>query len=134
MATKALRTTTLLANMPRQYGLGQLDGGKIIANCLRLHMDQNPDDVIMEVDIKNAYGSITRDAIQQGILKYCPELLSTFRAAYGKPVAIHVDTSKGLETIKMNEGIMQGDALSPLYFCMGLQRVLDERVYVPWGR
>ena len=82
-----------------------------------------------EVDARNAFGSIFRDAIQRGIVKLAPELLRTFSFLYGVDAMGHCylygrGQATPLSSCPIPCGVQQGDVFGPLFFALGLDELL----------
>ena len=78
--------------------------------------------VHLTIDIKNAFNSISRSAILAGIREYCPILEEFFLWQHDTPTAL-LDSSGHFIT-HCTTGVIQGNPLSGLYFCLGLHRCL----------
>ena len=76
------------------------------------------------LDIENAFNTMPRIKIETAIIKYCPQLLKLFRLLYGHPSEIR--HSNGQLLCMNHTGVRQGDPLSSLLFCLGLQDSLRE--------
>ena len=80
-----------------EYGLGIPDGtAKLFARVLQ-SQSANPDMVILKIDCSNAFNTIHRMAILEGIRRWAPELLSAFYVTYGKPTAANASHSRTAE-------------------------------------
>ncbi len=82
-----------------------------------------------EVDAKNAFGSIWRDAIQRGIIKLAPELFCSFNFLYGNGVMGHCylygrGQATPLSSCPIPCGVQQGDVFGPIFFALGLDELL----------
>jgi cytidyltransferase-like protein len=83
--------------------------------------------VIITFDIKNAFGTMPRSLMLEGILKHCEELAPLFLWAYGGPASL-VNNERRQVAVNAT-GCRQGDPLAGLYFCLGLQDILEEAIY-----
>jgi hypothetical protein len=84
--------------------------------------DPNSEIVCVKIDIANAFNSISREAIKNGILEHSPDLLSYFKWSYGETTdLVLID---GSIIGKSSSGVRQGDPLGPMFFCLGFQSAL----------
>ena len=78
------------------------------------------DEILLKVDLSNAYNTIARSACLRGIAQYCPDLsrwaawclCGTSKVFYGDHI------------IPCATGVQQGDPLAPLLFSVGLHTVI----------
>ena len=75
---------------------------------------------MLNIDVKNAYGTIGRRFVFQGLEQLAPGLLHWFRWAYGPESSIHFGD---LELLN-GAGVKQGDPLGCLLFCVAVHEVL----------
>ena len=113
---------------PQQLGCGTRGGAEIAARIAQLVVDEAQenfrDTVIISFDIKNAFGTMPRRFMMEGILKHYPGLAKFFSWAYGG-TGILVDNDR-IQVASNATGCRQGDPLAGLCFCLGLQEVLEE--------
>ena len=109
---------------PIQLGCGVSGGAEIGARFAQTLFDLKSDKfVLIKTDFRNAFNSIWRKSIYEGLVKYCPRLLNWFRWAYGSS-SILVDFDGNI--VGSNEsGCRQGDPLAPLLFCVGIHDTLE---------
>ena len=95
-----------------------------------LSLDILPENVILNppvhlsIDIKNAFNSISRTAILSGIREFCPSLERFFLWQHDPESPTILMDSSGKFITKCTTGVIQGNPLSGLYFCLGLHRAL----------
>ena len=114
---------------PHQLAVG-IPGGVEIAASLAGMLEaindsqpaEDPPFAMMSIDIKNAFNSIRRSHVLQGLRNYCPSLIPFFHLVYGK--AVNLRWSDGSVIGKASSGVIQGDPLSTLYFALGIQPLL----------
>jgi hypothetical protein len=119
------------ALQPIQMGVGVSAGADILVHNASLAATMAFSEYQLEdpfclsgYDMRNGYGEINRSAILSGILELLPEpgLLSYFEHTYGAAVQGYM--SDGTEVCSIQTGIVQGDPLGPLLFCLGFHPVL----------
>jgi hypothetical protein len=112
---------------PYQYGVGVKNGAEIIIHSLNLTAKEiaaGKDMSITSVDCENAFNSISRRAIKDGIEQHCPSLLPFFLWSYG--TAVDLLSDNGEIVCQSTTGVRQGDPLGPLFFCLGVSAILKE--------
>jgi hypothetical protein len=81
----------------------------------------------MSIDIKNAFNSIRRRNIYDGLLQMFPQIAGFFKWVYGAPITLR--GSDGLALGLAASGALQGDPLANLYFSVAfhppLQRIQE---------
>jgi hypothetical protein len=111
--------STLLS--PHQLGCGVRAGIDAAAHSMRNKMiHASSTDVLLKLDMHNAFNTIRRDHIAECLRKYAPDLLALFTACYCDPTFL----TFGDDILLSDEGLQQGDPLAPLYFCLGLHDIL----------
>ena len=106
---------------PFQFGCGVRAGIDAAIHSMRNKITLARDtDVLLKLDLRNAFNTIRRDHIADCLSKYAPDLLSLFSACYSESSFL----AFGHDIIFSEEGLQQGDPLAPLYFCLGLHDIL----------
>ena len=78
-------------------------------------------DIILKVDLSNAYNTINRSACLTEVSERCPELLAWANWCLGGPSEVYL----GREVIHCHTGVQQGDPLAPTFFAMGLHGAIE---------
>jgi hypothetical protein len=112
---------------PTQLGLKVKGGSEVIVHATKLVVDQVlqfPEDdlCVVTLDCSNAFNSLRRGAIQDGVEQAVPGLLNFFRWSYGQPVDLMSDFRT--PRCQSQTGVRQGDPLGPMFFDLGISSAL----------
>lgn len=108
--------------LPLQLAVGIKGGVEIAGRMCQMIFDHDPEYAVGGMDMKNAFNSMRRKPILEGIRRYCPSLVSFFRSVYGSAGILR--NSKGEVVGTSATGVRQGDPLAFLFYCCGLQKFL----------
>ena len=113
---------------PLQIGVDGCKAIELVNVLLRARLEQHPDDCLLTFDMKNAYGSVSQTQILTALKQLqCPILLKYFLRTYSRPAQAIFRKSDGtVVTIENKTGVLQGDALSGLFFSLALQPALEK--------
>jgi hypothetical protein len=109
----------------QNYGVGCPGGVEVIAHSLRdtLLRHKDSDLALLKIDFKNAFNLLERDAIVRAVSARFPALERWTRWCYESSPLLIYDHAR----LFFSEcGVQQGDPLGPLYFCCGLQSLVDK--------
>ena len=115
---------------PLQWGIGIPGGAEIVAHMGSLFGEVSANEpppgdprlAIQQVDFANAFNTVGRSAIFDGLHEYAPSLQGFFRWSYGGASPIY--SADGSILCVSATGVRQGDPLGPLFFCAALQPIL----------
>jgi hypothetical protein len=106
-----------------QLGVGVNGGAEAAVQIVKLRIaaaGHSESIVALKVDFKNAYNSISREKIQQGLLQYFPELTPWFNFCYGQ--GSFLSCQNEVMPFRCERGVQQGDPLGPFFFSLGMRR------------
>jgi hypothetical protein len=114
---------------PIQLGVGVAGGAQCIGHALRAGAAAHPDHVTCATDFRNAFNTISRDAVLAAVSERHPQLFPFVQWAYAGPAELWVHGGpRGHELLWSTTGVRQGDPIGPLLFALGLQGPLEEIV------
>jgi hypothetical protein len=106
---------------PYQLGVGVPGGVETIIHTASIaHQHRNLS--IMAIDFTNAFNTIRRRFIYDGLCDAFPSLRRYFVWSYGK--ASVLCDNNGIPVCTSETGVRQGDPLGPMFFSLGLHQVL----------
>ena len=109
----------------KNYGVGCPGGVEAVAHSLRdvLHRHRDSDLALLKIDFKNAFNLLSREAFVQASSEMFPGLERWTWWCYNKPPLLIYNHENAFFS---ESGVQQGDPLGPLYFCCGLQSLIDQ--------
>jgi Reverse transcriptase (RNA-dependent DNA polymerase) len=115
---------------PRQCGVGVRNAAEMVGMGLQRfvqsrHAQGDDDYVVLQVDMRNAFNSISRDAVLRGCMAKVPTAYNWLRFCYGGASPLYC---QGRFLCASHVGVHQGDACGPLGFALGLDVGLDQCV------
>lgn len=109
---------------PLQLAVGVPGGSQIAGIAVRAGMTAEEDTVTVQVDMRNAFNSLSRQAMLNAVAQRQPELLPFAWWAYRQPARLYLQGAPDdAPPLLSQRGVRQGDPCGPLFFCLALQGV-----------
>jgi hypothetical protein len=109
----------------RNYGVGCKGGVEVVAHSLRdsLNAHRGSKLALLKIDFKNAFNMVSRDHFMKKACEMFPAMSAWTQWCYGEPTMLLYAHE---HVIWSESGVQQGDPLGPLYFCCGLNPLVNE--------
>jgi hypothetical protein len=109
---------------PLQLAVGVPGGAQIVGHALAAGIAAEPDCVTLQLDVRNAFNTLSRQRMLKAVAQRSPSLLpfATWSYATLKPLRLRGSAA----TIASTRGVRQGDPCGPLFFALALQGPLEE--------
>ena len=114
-----------LAFKGRNYGVGCPGGVEVVAHSLRDTLETHKASKfgLLKIDFRNAFNEIRRDHFMKQVSEMFPAMSSWTQWCYGQSSMLLYDHEHIIES---RAGVQQGDPLGPLYFCCGINGLVNE--------
>jgi len=113
------RANSILA--PLQVGVGSPLGAEAAAHATRRYIQELPEDhILVKLDFKNAFNSVSRDKLLEVMKEHYPELYRFVHSCYSESTELQFFD----RIILSSEGTQQGDPLGPLEFSLSVHHLL----------
>ena len=117
-------TSHIAPTLKHQFAIHNKNAISQVPTALRIIMANSPDKLTLKVDLRNAFGTIDRHYLSQQIAQHAtahPSLAYYWNLIYAKANAA---ITRGTATHQATTGVLQGDPLATLFFCMGINKAL----------
>jgi hypothetical protein len=106
---------------PLQLGVGVKGATEQIGRKLQRILKERPESFVLQVDLSNAFNTVERTAIQEGLRSSIPELENWFEFTHSQPSPLFCNK----EILLSTQGTQQGDPLGPAFFALAIHQVLE---------
>jgi hypothetical protein len=109
----------------KNYGVGCPGGVEVVAHSLRdtLERHKNSKLGLLKIDFRNAFNEVSRDHFVKAVDHMFPAMSNWTQWCYGDATILLYDHQHVIES---RAGVQQGDPLGPLYFCCGINGLVNE--------
>ncbi len=107
---------------PLQLGCGVSGGAEIASRVIQLSMEAEKKSFAISLDMINAFPSVSRKKVYDSLTGCFAPFRSCFAWMYGGNNMLY--DSKGSDILEVKTGLLQGDPLSSLFFCLAFQPTL----------
>jgi hypothetical protein len=95
-----------------------------VCHALAAGIAAEPDCVTVQLDLWNAFNTLSRQRMLEAVAQRCPSLLPFASWSYVTPTPLWLQSSTA--TIASTRGMRQGDPCRPLFLALALQGLLEE--------
>lgn len=111
---------------PLQVGVGVKGGAQVLGHAIRAGDLAHPEDVTLQLDFKNAFNSLSREAMLSAVATRAPQLFKFAAWTYRHASSLLLpDPPPNTQPLLSRSGVRQGDPCGPLFFALALQDVLE---------
>jgi hypothetical protein len=109
----------------RNYGVGCPGGVEVVAHSLRDTLETHKASKLglLKIDFRNAFNEVKRDHFVKAVHEMFPAMSNWTQWCYGEATMLFYDHQHIIES---QAGVQQGDPLGPLYFCCGINAIVNE--------
>jgi len=110
---------------PFQVGVGVKAGAEVLVHVARQWLGRNREErgkVLVMIDLENAFNSIDRAAVRQGIRRTFPAAAPWIDLCYTEDSLLIL----GEEVLKSGRGVQQGDPAGPAIFALAIHEDVEE--------
>ena len=115
--------------LPYQFGVGSKGGVEPVVRAVERALEgtlDRPYTHLTSLDFSNAFNTVDRRDIAEGLRQYAPILYRAGRWAYGCTSSLVLGSPEGRHIINSAQGVRQGDPMGPLMFSLGIRSLLRD--------
>jgi hypothetical protein len=111
---------------PLQVAVGVKGGAYVLGHTIRAGTLAHPEDVALQLDFKNAFYSVSRDAMLKAVAATAPQLYKYAAWTYTHASTLILpEPPPTAQPLMSKAGVRQGDPCGPLLFALALQDALE---------
>ena len=122
IAVKSLIPDIPSSFQPIQLGFGTRGGCEAAVHSVRTFLHNNGGEVLLKVDVKNAFNSVDRGALLTQVKLKCGHLFNYIWQCYSKPTKLIYKN----HLLSSSVGCQQGDPLGPALFSLAIHPIISE--------
>ena len=112
---------------PLQLGVGVRGGSQCMGHAIRAGIAADPGCVTVQLDWRNAFNTVSREAMLKAVAQRAPGLLPFAAWTYKQPGRLWMAGAPPEDNMLLSErGVRQGDPCGPLFFALTLQGPLEQ--------
>jgi hypothetical protein len=109
---------------PLQYGVATPGGCEVVAG-IRAYIEQEPQSLVLQVDLANAFNEVDCVAMFEELRDHFPELVPFVRCFYAEPSRLLLRRDSGeWELLQSSTRSRQGDPIAGHFFALSHRRAL----------
>ncbi|CAI5531503.1 unnamed protein product [Closterium sp. Naga37s-1] len=109
-----------------QFGAGARNGAETVIHGVRAALKANPTWGVLQIDVKNAFNSVCRQALFKELVEGPFVAMTPFlRTLYGGPSPLLYRADATRHTLWSRTGVRQGDPLGPFLYALAQQPALE---------
>lgn len=106
---------------PVQLGFGVKGGCEAAVHALRTYLKEGQCEVLLKVDVKNAFNSVNRDTLLAEVKSNTPEIYNYLLHCYADPTKLMYRSNE----LSSEVGCQQGDPLGPAIFSLAINPIIQ---------
>ena len=120
------RATLVAAVGCHQYGAGRPAGAETLVHAVQVVSEARPDHAWVQLDVANAFPSVSRRAVLEALEEYAPALLPLAETFLRRASSFVFQGADGRgEVLLATLGVEQGDVLGPLLFAVAFRKPVE---------
>ena len=120
------KATLAAAVGSHQYGAGRPGGAETLVHAVQVASEARPGHAWVQLDVANAFPSVSRRAVLEALEEHAPELLPLAETFMRRASSFVFQGAGGSgELLQATLGVEQGDVLGPLLFAVAFRKPVE---------